>query len=203
MIDDDKCATLRKSTVASGHFMAGIAVLPPSVAHQVRRAKAATDRLEQCLKPLMRLQSDEIDKMTAQQQAELHLSIAQGLAAVYILFSKVSGAAADGFEKERVLLERYAKKVRVAGNELELSTSSRSLTIDLAAANRFIDAAVPDLDRCAQSPEAVSSPKRQKTQSTETSKNVQEAARQEAARKEASKAAASLMYEMLGLNQRS
>lgn len=44
-------------------------------------------------------------------------------------------------------LERYAKKVRVAGNELDLSQSSRSLTVDVAAANRFIDAVIPDLDR--------------------------------------------------------
>lgn len=41
-------------------------------------------------------------QMTSQQQAELHLTTAQGLATVYELFAKVSGASMDGFEKELV-----------------------------------------------------------------------------------------------------
>ncbi len=40
-------------------------------------------------------------------------------------------------------LELYVKKVKAAGNEKELSVSSRTLTVDVAAANRFIDAVVP------------------------------------------------------------
>lgn len=41
-------------------------------------------------------------QMTPQQQAELHLTTAQGLATVYELFAKVSGTSIDGFEKEQV-----------------------------------------------------------------------------------------------------
>jgi hypothetical protein len=44
-------------------------------------------------------------------------------------------------------VERYVGKVKVVSNDLELSKSSRSLTVDVAAANRFIDAVIPGASR--------------------------------------------------------
>lgn len=177
--------------------MTEVVVLPPSIAQQVRRAKALSERLEERLRPLLRLQPDEISKMTAQQQAELHLVTAQGLAAIYELFAKVSGTPIDGFEKEQARLERYAKKVGISGNELDLSQSSRSLTVDVAAANRFIDALIPDLDRQqrAESQEASKAAKRQKFEAEEAE------ARETAEKEKASKAAAQFMSVALGLNR--
>eukprot|EP00951_Prasinocladus_malaysianus_P011916 scaffold88337_cov41-Prasinocladus_malaysianus.AAC.1 len=45
--------------------------------------------------------------------------------------------------KDRMLA--YSKRVASAVAEHELSTSSRALSVDISAANRFIEHAVPDL----------------------------------------------------------
>lgn len=44
-------------------------------------------------------------------------------------------------------LQRYEKKLETAANEMDLSKTSRTLGIDVAAAARFIDAALPKRHR--------------------------------------------------------
>lgn len=44
-------------------------------------------------------------------------------------------------------LQLYKKKVSKAAYDAELAGAKRTLAIDVAAANRFIDAAIPELDR--------------------------------------------------------
>lgn len=40
--------------------------------------------------------------MSALQQAELHLTVARGLAAAYVLYMKATGASTDRFDKDLV-----------------------------------------------------------------------------------------------------
>lgn len=182
--------------------MTEVVVLPPAIAQQVRRIKVAAERLEQCLRPLFLQQPDDISKMTSQQQAELHLVVAQGLVAIQDLFFKVTGDVNTDFEKEKARVERYVGKVKVVSNDLELSKSSRSLTVDVAAANRFIDAVIPGASRkiAAEDQQAAQAKKRQK-QEEETLESERNK-RKKAENAQASVAAAKLLSEVLGLNQK-
>lgn len=179
--------------------MAEVVVLPPTIAQQVRRTKVAAERLEQCLRPLFLEQPDDISKMTSQQQAELHLVVAQGLVAIQDLFSKVTGDVNTDLEKEKARVERYVGKVKVVSNDLELSKSSRSLTVDVAAANRFIDAVIPGASR-KEAAEDQQANKRQKLE--EDRLETDKSNRKKAENAQASVAAAKLLSEVLGLNQK-
>lgn len=49
--------------------------------------------------------------------------------------------------KSQERLKRYEKKMETAANEMELSKTTRTLGVDVAAAARFIDAALPNRHR--------------------------------------------------------
>jgi predicted YcjX-like family ATPase len=114
------------------------------------------------------------------QQAEFHLSVARGLAAVYTLYAKTAGISINSFQKDLVSpravlqsaarmcskvrtcreqhstpashfasfqerLQLYKKKVAKVAYDNELASAKRTLQLDVATANRFINAAMTDL----------------------------------------------------------
>jgi exosome complex protein LRP1 len=77
-------------------------------------------------------------------RARLHLAQASAVAALYGLLLKAGGrdAAADGgASREGERLAAYTRKVKRAAGAIERP----SVTLDIAAASRFIDHAIPDL----------------------------------------------------------
>ena len=110
------------------------------------------------------------------QQAEYHLAVARGLAAVYTLYTQVSGVSTNSFQKDLVRrpslydsmicytprtaqqlapkrtscplqerLQLYKKKVATVAYDVELAAAKPTLQLDVATANRFINAAMTDL----------------------------------------------------------
>ncbi|PSC67180.1 nuclear nucleic acid-binding C1D [Micractinium conductrix] len=81
------------------------------------------------------------------ERAQAQLALAQATAALFRLYLLASGVDADEHEtsSEKKRLVIYSKKVRRALSEQELGQAKRSLEVNVAAVNRFISAAVPDL----------------------------------------------------------
>lgn len=108
----------------------------------------ALSRAEQLAKPVLdvgvRAARESLEPL---QRAELHLSQAQTLKALLDLLRKCNGhTETDGsFAKEADRLEAYEKKVRKAVSGKLLSDARPTVALDVAAANRFIDHAIPDL----------------------------------------------------------
>ncbi|KAL4421998.1 hypothetical protein ABPG77_005428 [Micractinium sp. CCAP 211/92] len=104
--------------------------------------------LESRLQPFLgQKASASISKMPPLERAQAQLALAQATAALFQLLLRANGVDPSDHEsrKEQERLAQYGKKVRRAAAEKELRESRRSLEVNVAAVNRFISAAVPEL----------------------------------------------------------
>jgi len=78
-------------------------------------------------------------------KAEVHLALAQSIAALLRLLIQIRGKDPSDykFEREEKRIHQYQKKVRKALAEHEIK--KRTLEVDVAALNRFISASLPEL----------------------------------------------------------
>lgn len=81
------------------------------------------------------------------ERAQLHISQAKCAKDLFELLRKCSGHGESdkAFVKEGERLAAYEKKVRRVTSDKLLSESRPSIGVNIAAANRFIDHAIPDL----------------------------------------------------------
>ncbi|CAL5218730.1 g444 [Coccomyxa viridis] len=119
----------------------------------VATAMQDLDRCESLLKSLdQQLESLRHWKALEQQldplqQARMHLAIAASASAVYQTLLRLRGPSPEeqAHVKELDRLETYKKKVTKLESEKWLQEHRPSLSVDVASANRFISAAIPEL----------------------------------------------------------
>ncbi|KAL4440306.1 hypothetical protein ABPG75_003307 [Micractinium tetrahymenae] len=122
--------------------------LAEEVQAQLSVFKEVLGSLESKLKPFLgSTGSAAIARLPPLECAQAQLALAQATAALFQLYLRASGVDPADHEsrKEQERLAQYGKKVRKAAAEKELRESRRSLEVNVAAVNRFITAAVPDL----------------------------------------------------------
>ncbi|GAB4814187.1 hypothetical protein N2152v2_001233 [Parachlorella kessleri] len=122
--------------------------LPVDVVAQLERCQAALSSLEERSKPFLQTSPKDIEsQLDAAGCAQVYLALAQTLHSLLGLYLKACGVAPEDHDtaKEKERLEAYRRKVNKVVAEKELSESRRSLEVNVAALNRVITHAVPDL----------------------------------------------------------
>ncbi|KAK9839828.1 hypothetical protein WJX81_004667 [Elliptochloris bilobata] len=114
---------------------------------QVQTFKAAFASLEAQLESFLAVSQKDLDtQLQPVLRASVQLALAQATQAVFLCYLRAAGvaeASQAGKAAERVRL--YEKKVRKLESEAWLAQNSAQTQVNVAAANRFISAAIPDL----------------------------------------------------------
>ncbi|KXZ46206.1 hypothetical protein GPECTOR_46g275 [Gonium pectorale] len=135
----------------------GVLELPEDIQIQLRQFKELVTELKSALDAASQHVAgpSELAAIPAPlERARLCLSLAKAVNALHHVYMRVhgrdpfapppgGGASVGRQELDRV--RQYGKKVSRAVNEAELRASRPVLSLDVAAASRFIDAAIPDL----------------------------------------------------------
>ncbi|KAK9808690.1 hypothetical protein WJX72_001998 [[Myrmecia] bisecta] len=122
--------------------------LPSAVTAQLQRFTAALDYLQRELEPITSVSGRELDKqLEPLERAQLHMRLSEALLVLFHLYLRAHGQqpADQPTAKEAERLELYKRKVQKVVSEKELQESRPTVQLNVAAANRFINSAIPDL----------------------------------------------------------
>ena len=122
-----------------------MANLPVGVEAQVAAFTQLVSATDTALRDLSTAPS--LDGLQPLQQSQLQLCLAQTINVLFHLLLKASGKDSSDhpLQKELDRLKQYKKKVDRDIAEQELRHSRPTISLNIAAANRFIDHAIPDL----------------------------------------------------------
>lgn len=119
------------------------------IQQQLQEAQNAVDSLEAAMQPLSTKSWKEFETQVPDPltRARAFVALAHCITVLFDRYLRTAGIDVDehALMKEKERWRLYDKKLRRLINECELKTSSRTTTINLAAANRFIEHAIPDL----------------------------------------------------------
>lgn len=111
---------------------------------QVEEFREGLRKVDAALAPLLSLASSS--DLPALDRAQLQVALAAAINVLQLLQARVAGRTpAEALRKEGERVQQYVKKVSKAVAAEELKALRPSYSLDVAAANRFIDHAIPDL----------------------------------------------------------
>lgn len=122
--------------------------VPEDTLEQLRTVKAALDDLEEHMQPFLEASPKDIAaQLTPLERVKVNLALAQSVVTLYQLHRRLDAAALDKhpIQKELERLAAYERKVKKAVAADDLARLRPGTSLNIAAANRFIDAAIPDL----------------------------------------------------------
>ncbi|KAF8065949.1 hypothetical protein HT031_003010 [Scenedesmus sp. PABB004] len=123
--------------------------VPPEALAQLEAVKCALDDLETHMTPFLEAAPrDLVAQLTPQERVRAHLALAQAVMVLFQLHRRLDGAAlgeAHPAHKELERLAAYERKAKKALTADDLARTRPGASLNVAAANRFIDAAIPDL----------------------------------------------------------
>eukprot|EP00798_Chlamydomonas_sp_ICE-L_P015270 gene15270-21352_t len=124
--------------------------LPPEVSLQLTRFQSAAEGLEQVVPSLTHtvthlsdLKGKGADESLLAAQA--YLALAQSAHTLYNMLLRTQGRDPEETKKEDERLSRVHKRVTKSAAAKELREARPTVTLDIGAANRFINAAIPEL----------------------------------------------------------
>eukprot|EP00899_Mesostigma_viride_P015005 jgi/Mesvir1/23505/Mv22347-RA.1 len=123
--------------------------VPEEVACSVKKFEAALSALETALEPIAELTPRQVDAQLAPlQRAQFHVTVAEAINVLFQMYLKTQGVSPEEHPvaKEVERLKLYRRKVNKAVFEAN-GLSERAMTVNISAATRFIDAAIPDLSQ--------------------------------------------------------
>uniref|UniRef100_A0A061R305 Nuclear nucleic acid-binding protein C1D n=1 Tax=Tetraselmis sp. GSL018 TaxID=582737 RepID=A0A061R305_9CHLO len=122
--------------------------LPPKVGAEISQLQATISKFEEILQPFEGIRLQELQQLKPLEAAQLQLGLAQSAMALFKLYLLSVGTDPSGHavQKEEERLREYSRKIAAAREEEEAAAAkSSALSLDIAAANRFIEHAIPEL----------------------------------------------------------
>ncbi|KAF6256578.1 hypothetical protein COO60DRAFT_1528769 [Scenedesmus sp. NREL 46B-D3] len=122
--------------------------VPQEALEQLQTVQAAVDELEEHMQPFLEASPKDLTaQLTPLEQVKVNLALAQSVVTLYQLHRRLAAANLDKHPLQRELerLAAYERKVKNAVTADDLARSRPGASLNIAAANRFIDAAIPDL----------------------------------------------------------
>ncbi|GMH32234.1 hypothetical protein BSKO_00068 [Bryopsis sp. KO-2023] len=125
--------------------------VPDQVEAQLKNFNAVIGDIESKLRPLTSENAlAGIEKLPSLERAQAFMLIASSACRLYELYLKAHGQnpiLKEKFIKEKKRVAQFELRVQKAVTDHELATTKRSAVVNVAAANRFIDNALPDLSK--------------------------------------------------------
>mmetsp|Transcript_15613 Transcript_15613/g.43670 ORF Transcript_15613/g.43670 Transcript_15613/m.43670 type:complete len:219 (-) Transcript_15613:30-686(-) len=121
--------------------------LPEDTRAQLRKFQGMVEKFETALSPVLNLSPKDLEQLEPLEAAQVQMALAQAANALFKMYLMSAGTdpANSSVKKEEERLQQYSKRLAAAMNEHQLANSKRSLAVDIGAANRFIEHAIPDL----------------------------------------------------------
>lgn len=124
-------------------------MLPAEATEQVELFQKCLAQLEDNHETLKAILSvPKVDELPALDRAQALVGLGQLVGALFVLHNKATGSQpSEQLQKEQERIKLYSKKVSKAISADELRKARPTVTLDIAAANRFIDHSIPDLTK--------------------------------------------------------
>uniref|UniRef100_A0A7S1X4P4 Nuclear nucleic acid-binding protein C1D n=1 Tax=Tetraselmis chuii TaxID=63592 RepID=A0A7S1X4P4_9CHLO len=123
--------------------------IPEELQRQLSKFESTICNFENALKPFLGVTRKDMDQLDSLEAVQVQLGLAQSVHALFKMYLLSVGInpADHPVNHEAERLAQYSKRVAAATAAKELAGSKRSLALNIGAANRFIEHAIPELSQ--------------------------------------------------------
>eukprot|EP01024_Parvocaulis_polyphysoides_P040465 TRINITY_DN36825_c0_g1_i4.p2 TRINITY_DN36825_c0_g1~~TRINITY_DN36825_c0_g1_i4.p2 ORF type:complete len:142 (-),score=27.06 TRINITY_DN36825_c0_g1_i4:122-547(-) len=118
--------------------------VPDEVQSQLNNMEEILQQFDEAIEAAIKLKSSS--ELAPLQEAHLQLLLARSGQAVYDIFMNTLGKESDS-KTNHQRLKAYTKKVQQSETQLLQTEEQQNLKLDIQAANRFIEHALPELTK--------------------------------------------------------
>mmetsp|Transcript_853 Transcript_853/g.1982 ORF Transcript_853/g.1982 Transcript_853/m.1982 type:complete len:207 (+) Transcript_853:112-732(+) len=123
--------------------------VPEEVQAQLDEFEKIIGKLEEALEPFLGITGKDMEQLEPLEAAQLQLTLGEAAGQLFKLYLLSVGIdpREHPIEKETERLTQWAKRLAKAASKKEASESQRGLALNIGAANRFIEHAIPELSK--------------------------------------------------------